>query len=219
MTSLTDIAKSVLLQRGKPIHYYIDAMIAAVNCLRQLSNDEIAFVNTRLVYADDNGSITLPAGFQDIVSLGGAYGQYTGNYSPNSSINSLPNYSGGQTVRYDTQGDGYYYGNYYCSPFSGGYKVIVEGNRIQMDESIVNAPYILVYTCDGMNADSASRIHTYAVDSVKAYIEWQMDFKGRTRTVGEDKFNSELKKLRARKNDLTPELLKSLIYKNALSRW
>lgn len=220
MNTLRQICSGILLERGLPIHYLLTTLVSGVDALRELSQDEISFINTKIVYIDDNGSIDLPDGFCDIVTIGVEVGQSVIPLSPNYNINNLPNYtSNGSVAPYTTTGTnglfyGYptWYGSYNCGCISG-YKLLRDQNRIQLGESMIGQTQaILEYISDGMSVDAATKIHPHAYQAVKVYIEWKMD----RNADGERKFGLERRKIRARRNNLTPQSLNNIINSNAM---
>jgi hypothetical protein len=231
VNTLRQICSGILLERGLPIHYLLTTLVSGVDALRELSQDEISFINTKIVYIDDNGSIDLPNGFLDIIGLGMGVGQNVRPLVPNSSINSLPNYTTNGTIApYTTNGDNNgltynyptwygYGGNYwyggafaYTGNYSDSFKLLRDDNRIQLNEGMIgDTEAILEYISDGMNADAATKIHPHAYQAIKVYIEWKMD----RNPNGERMFNNERQKIRARRNDLTPQSLKRIIDSNA----
>lgn len=217
MNSLKQICNGILLEKGLPIHYFMTALISAIDALRELSMEEIAFINTKIVYPDSNGSIELPSGLCDFVNISVPVGQVTQSLVPDKNINSLPNYSLGAIVPYSTTESPIVYGGFYqySRCFNDTYKLLREQNRIQLNENLIGTEQcILEYITDGMDVDSATRVHPHAYQAIKVYVEWKMD----RNPNGGKMFGIERKKIRARRNDITPEALKRLIERNAAVR-
>lgn len=96
------------------------------------------------------------------------------------------------------------------------YTIVPERNVIQLNMNLnistLPSKIVLTYLSDGSFANAASKITPYAQKTVEAYIDWQYKLNSKSYGMGdaaqaEDIFNREHRKLRARQNDLTPEML------------
>lgn len=93
------------------------------------------------------------------------------------------------------------------------FAVFRERNQIQLSELLSVDSIVLEYISDGMNSDAATRIDPYAIETIAAYIIWQHKEHTRTYSINEaelakQEYISQRMILRARKSDLTTEVLK-----------
>jgi hypothetical protein len=212
-TSLDSIVKSVLLQKGYPLHYYMQCLVYSKECLRQLHFDDLKVVNTKKLTLSATNSITLPSDYVDYIKVGVAYGQTVRPLIKNDKINRLNNYDSlGNKIDYGTpdynNDSTVYYG--YVTPlywrmntinelgenlgrlygYGAGvehdtFKVLPERNEIQFDESLGYSEIILEYISDGSNADAATCVDAYAQDAIDAYIKFQLKANNRNYGIGE----------------------------------
>jgi hypothetical protein len=89
-------------------------------------------------------------------------------------------------------------------------------NVIQLNQSITNSKIVVEYISDGTRNDAATRITPLAQRTIETYADWQ--YKEHSKSFGaydaeraKALFYRELEKLRARKNNLTPELVERII--------
>lgn len=244
VTNLDTIVRSLLMKKGYTMHWYVDFLLAASSCLRELHMDDLRAVNTKLLVLNDYSAATIPSDCLDVVRVGIKAGQYVRPLVPNSKINSLYNmddelsiipYSGGsstdtpliygtggfewRTTHYNEYGEntGRYFGA--GDTYNDYYKVIPERNEIQVDETLGVEEIVVEYISDGQDADAASKITPYAQATIEAYINWQHKENNRTyglgeRQMAEMEYIKQRKILRARKSDLTLEGLKRSADKN-----
>lgn len=203
-TSLDQIVRSMLLQRGYPIHWYIDFLKYATDGVRELTFDTLRVVNSAKLAVNSYKAITLPCDYVDWVKVGIAAGQYVHPLATGP-INRLNNFDSlGNKIPYDdTLPDGsfaeirgtieYTNGLNSVGEFTGGifnhnpgrsigtYIELPERNEIQMDN---NYPYdyvILDYISDGATCscgcDCGSDSSTTIQPYAVASIEAYMDWK------------------------------------------
>lgn len=106
-TSLDQITRSLLLQRGYPIHWYVDFMKYASDGLRELTFDVLRVVNSAKLPVNSYKAVTLPCDYVDWVKVGIQTGQYVHPLAQGP-INRLNNFdSSGRKIPYDdTMPDG-----------------------------------------------------------------------------------------------------------------
>lgn len=75
-TSLDQTARSMLLQRGYPIHWYIDFIKYGSDGLRELTFDSLRVINSAKLAVNSYKAVTLPCDYVDFVNLGSAIGQF-----------------------------------------------------------------------------------------------------------------------------------------------
>lgn len=107
--TLDSICRSAILKKRYSLHWYVDCLLAAVHCLRELSFDDLRTVNTKLIPVDKVLSVAeLPADFVDEVQVGVRIGQLVKPLVPQDSINNLQNFNASmQPIPYnETNPDG-----------------------------------------------------------------------------------------------------------------
>lgn len=101
------------------------------------------------------------------------------------------------------------------------FKVNKARNEIKINEYLTNTEYVLEYISDGMDADSATHIVSYAQECLEAYAMWQFKENNRTYGAGEAQmakqdYIQERQILRARLSDLTIDKLKRIVQINTI---
>lgn len=99
------------------------------------------------------------------------------------------------------------------------FTIVEERNVIQLNQNITDSVIVLEYISDGSYANAATQITPYAQRTIEAYIDWQYKINSKSYGMGdanqaEQIFYNELRKLRARKSDLTPDILIRIINRN-----
>lgn len=236
-SSLDSICRRILLRKRYPLFYYLDALLAAVDILREMHLDDLQIVNFKSIGVNDYNAIEIPDNIADIVDVYVGVGQLTRQLTPNSHINSLINYDNNFNVSDYTNGSGWGYGNFTGAEYNthgeyqggrfgvgGGatrdtYKIIAGRNQIQFNEAI-EGNVVIAYIDDGRNADAASHVEVVAEATIEAYILWQFAEMSRTSSMGEKErlrqmYIEQRKILRSRKADWSIARLKRIISKNA----
>lgn len=239
--SLDSICRSVLLRKNSSLHFYLDCIIAARDCLSILAMDDLRVINTKLLSVNAYGAIDLPSDFVDETSVDIMVGQKTMKLTPDDSISSLNNFDSSlNIIRYDESASsdmqliyGWFgafgslnqYGENLGRYFGGSgdncytYKVVRKRNQIQLNEALSIDDAILNYISNGIDADAATKVPPYAVQTIEDYILWQLKEHRRDISEGEKQraenryINSRLT-LRARNNPLTIDLLRSIVVEN-----
>lgn len=223
--TLDNIVRSSLMQKNYSLHWYIQALKSASDCLRELTFDSLRNINTVRLAVSATGTADLPCDCVDIIKVGLERGQYIKPLVQKDSINRLKRVdSTGTVIKYDkptfdtTFYDAYDVEDDYCEPMFGfnagwltdGYKALRERGEIQLDQNVATDFIYLEYISDGQCSDNATRIHPYAQKTIEAYIFWK--FKEHNRSYGlgdareeERKFSAERRTLRARLNPLTKD--------------
>jgi hypothetical protein len=99
------------------------------------------------------------------------------------------------------------------------FKWIPERNVIQCNRNVGVSKIVLEYISDGTFSNAATKIPVYAQKTIEEYNIWQ--FKETSRSYGAQDaqlakrlFDRQHEILRARKNNLTPELMERIINRN-----
>ncbi len=105
------------------------------------------------------------------------------------------------------------------NPTNKTYKIIKERNQIQLSERLSTDHIVLQWIGDGRNSDSISSVESYALATIRAYIDYRLKDFNRSYSRGEvemakQEYYNERKRLRSRKSDLTVTALRQIIMKN-----
>jgi len=236
---LDSIIRRNLLAKRQPLHYYIEYLVHASSCLRELTFDSLRIINTVKLELNDYFAADLPCDFVDWTKVGIMMGQFVQPITQRESINRLHNYdSQGQIITYqdpatfnmdfpfwpgywmfqniDDLGEnlGRLYGfNTGLAP--DGFKILPERNQIQFQETARTTTYILEYISDGQTSDNASQIDQYAWSAIEAYINWK-----RTPNADNDhspeafNYKNQRRLLRARMSEITLYDIRQTLYRN-----
>lgn len=244
--SLDNITRSMLLQKGLPLHWYVQFLKYAADCFRELCYDSMRAVNTVELSIDQrNKAANLPCDYIDWVEVGIPQGQFIKPLVQRNTITNLTNYTTqGQPTTYGVPTtapqDFYFWPGYWWysniddlgenlgrmfggSPWqANGFKVIKERGQIQFDEAIPSAVVVLVYVSSGMTMNNTTRIDPLAQACIEAAIDWKYKLHSKRFSPGEAEqafqhYKIELRRFRARKNEITPWDLRQAIYKNYMA--
>jgi hypothetical protein len=208
-TSLDKIVRTALLKKGYSLHYYVQFLIFARECLKELTQDDLKVFNTKILAVNSYNAVDLPNDFQDYVVVGVMTNQGIRPLVEDKKLNVLNNFDADYNIigwdGQDTSGGSslIYYGGF---PFStwftvkfnsygealgrsfgtrGGYVdtfvVSKERNQIQLNERLSGLEYIyLQYMSDGSDSGSATTIDPYAEMTLQAYCNWMHKENNRT---------------------------------------
>lgn len=239
-STLNGITRSYLSQTKKPLHYYYRCLKFSADCLRELLFDTLQIVNTVRLPINGFWEAELPSDYIGWTKVGVQVGQFVRPLIPRDGINRLANISttDGSQITYpsitdetqnnfgsivwwgaNTNKNGEDVGGYYglgAGSEPDTFKVVEERNIIQLNQAITDSKIILEYISDGTFSNAATQINPIAQKTIETYIDWQ--YKEHSKSFGaydaeraEQIFYAELRKLRARKNDLTPDTLERII--------
>jgi hypothetical protein len=227
---------------GYSLHWYIQALKSASDCLRELTFDTLQNVNTVNLTLSDSGTADLPCDYVDFVKVGVPYSQYVRPLVQKDSINRLQNKgSSGNVIPYSDDNDSddfLFVPSFYVSDFindngeplgrlfgfnagwiQDGFKILRERGQIQVDQQLCATSIYLEYISDGQCSDNATKVHPYAQKTIEAYILWQ--FKQHSRAYGsqerelaKNEFSTQRRILRARMNGLTAQDIKRIVRKS-----
>lgn len=243
-TSLDTITRSVLLQKGLPLHWYVQFLKYATDGVRELSFDSMQAISTVTLSIDQrNFAANLPCDYIDWIKVGVPQGQFVQPLVQRQSINRLTNYTTlGQPVTYgdaqtvnldfpfwpgywmfqnvDDLGEnvGRLFG--YNTAFTNNFfKVIPERGQIQFAETLEQTTCVLEYIGSGMTTSNSTKIDPLAQAAVEAYMDWKYKLHSR-RFNGNDieeafrLYTIELRRYRARKDELTPWDIRQAVYRS-----
>jgi len=217
-SKLGSIVKGFLINKGYTLHWYVQCLKYASDCLAILSADDLQIINSIVLTPTPYNALKIPDDCIDWIRLGIENGQYVKPLVQTNGFNRTLNYDGNgnpqpwpqleegiNTVAYF----GIPYLTYYVNSYNsrgeniGGlygfrtdgspyiFQVIEERNEIQLDSALAYSKYVLDYLSDGRSSTAASRIPVYAEPVLRAYMDWQLDENNRSVPSGEKnrKFN------------------------------
>jgi len=242
LITLNGVTRSCLLLHRKPIHYYYRFLKYSADCLQELIFDTLQITNTVRLPLNEFFEAEIPADNVDIVSIGVEAGQYTRPLVQKSTIARLPDIdsSTGDQIAYpdwsetddwtglfqwwgiNINSHGENTGGYYglgAGSEPDTFNIIEEQNIIKCNKNIGVSRIVVRYISDGTYANSLTQIPIYAKKTIETYNDWQ--YKEHSKSFGAydaDKakaiFDRQHEILRARKNNLTPELVERIINRN-----
>jgi hypothetical protein len=243
-TSLDTITRSMLLQKGLPLHWYVQFLKYSADCIRELSFHSLRVINTvTLPISQITFAADLPCDYVDWVEVGVPQGQFVQPLVQRESLNNLTahtaqgqptSYGNAQTVNMDFpfwpgywmfqnvddlgENIGRLFG--YNTAFSNNFfKIIPERGQIQFSESLQQTTANLQYISSGQTTSNVTRIDPQAQAVVEAYDDWKYKSHSRRFSPGEAEqafahYKIELRLFRARKSNVTPWDIRNIIYKN-----
>lgn len=243
LITLNGITRSVLAQKRLPIHYYARFLKYGSDGVREIIFDILQVTNTVRLAVNEFYEAEIPSDYVDFCKVGVQAGQYSRPLVSKHTINNLADFNTttGAQQNYpdlDAVGDdwpgffqwwginintnGENIGGYYglgAGSEPDTFKIIESRNVIQVNQNLCRNTIVLEYISDGSYANAATKITPYAQKSIETYIDWQ--YKEHSKSFGAydaDKakaiFYRECEVLRARKDNLTPELVERIINRN-----
>jgi len=243
------IVRNNLLRHGYPLHFYLQSLIYGCECLSELTMDDLKVVHTQILPINNYGAADMPSGVNDSVGVFIKVGQMLQPLVEDNTINPLNNFDSEFNIqRYDTpptesddqsvvQIEGllntWWYGfSPYDSlgeplgrfsgignPTNNTYRIIKERNQIQLNENLSVTEIVFQWIGDGRNSDSVSSVESYALDTIRNYIDYRLKDFNRTYSRGEveqarQMYLTSRKTLRGRKSNITMTALRQIVYKN-----
>lgn len=244
-TSLDTIVRSVLLQKALPVHYYVQFLKYSADCYRELAYDSLRAINTIELPIDQRmKAANLPCDYIDWVSVGVPVGQFVRPLVQRDTINPLTKKTAqGQPTTYGIPApvvqdffflQGYWWysniddlGENLGRMFGGtpspsnSFKVIPERGQIQFDEAMASTVCVLQYISSGQSMDNVTRIEPLAQACIEAYMDWKYKSHSKRFSAGEAEqgfqhYKIELRRFRARKDELTIPDIRQAIFKSYL---
>jgi len=238
-TSIDKIIRRNLLGKRLPLHYYVEFLVHASTCLRELTFDSLRIVNTVELTLTDYFAADLPCDYVDWIKIGIKMGQFVQPITQRDSINRLHAFNNeGQIVTYadpatvnmdfpfwpgywmfqniDDLGEnlGRLYG-FNTGVVPDGFKILKERNQIQFTETMRTVNVVLEYISDGQTSDNASQIDEYAWSTIEAFINWKRSQNGDNERSPEGQlYKNQRRVLRARMNQLTVYDIRQILFKN-----
>ncbi len=230
--TLDNIVRSALMDRGYPMHWYLQFLQYGIDALRGLNFDVLQNMKSIRLNVNSYKAATLPCDYVDYVRVGNELGQYIYPWvEKRDSFNRLNKFnSDGDKVAYGdieavngllpSDWEGFWYTNYVNDKgehlgrifnnfpsFRESFVILRERNEIQLDDSFEGTQIVMDYISDGLTSDASTAIHPYAIDCIKAYIYWKMKEHSRAynlseRQLAKDEYYNQLRLLRGRMNGI-----------------
>jgi hypothetical protein len=240
-SSLDQISRRNLFDKGLPVHYYPEFLSHSAACLRELTQDTLKIINTVILPVSSYFTIDLPTDFTDDVGVFIPVGQLMHPIPKNDAITPLRTLDAtGNFATYGSQTGTqpetflgfnlnmlwYWNINDYGEPtgryFGGtgegklnGYKLVKERRQIQLTETFTSCTAGLMYISDGQSADAATQIDTMAFSTIQAYINWKRGPNADNENSPEARgFYNQRRLLRAREDDLTKDDIMNIIHRS-----
>lgn len=241
LSNLDTIVRRWLLEKGLPIHYYMEALFHASTALRELSFDTLKIINVANLPVNNYAAIDLPSDYKDDIAVCVNYGGVLSELPKQKWINPIRLHDAttgsfelsSTNIANNLQGVFFGQSNNYWSWFwnisdygestgrffgakggtSQGYKVVLERRQIQLTENFADSNVVLLYISDGQSADNATQIDSYAISCIQAYIDWKRSPNSALKDSGEARtFYNEKRLLRARLDDMTLVDIKNVLH-------
>jgi len=242
LANLDMIIRRWLLDRGYPIHYYMEAMFHSTTCIRELAKDTLSIVNTVNLPVNEYGAIDVPDDYKDDVALCFDAGLYLQKIPHKDNINPMRLISGttGEFVEqpqgntwdvnnnlffgasawvwfWNVDSYGEFTGRYFGANGGSdtGYKFIKQRRQIQLSGGFNSGNVILQYISNGLSIDNATQIEWDAFRAITCYIDWQRSANATNIYSPEGRtYYNERRTLRANLSDLTVEDVKDVLRSN-----
>lgn len=231
-TNLDIITRRYLMEKGLPIHWYLEVMTHCATGIRELSFDSLQVINAARLAINSYGAAPLPDDFVDELGVYLPIGDALYALPKQDWITPLRMHDvdSGAFVPYTTSGlndDGsmdfldfpglwnwYWNVNNYGEPTgrlfgaSGGtqqgYKILRERQQVQFTDNFQNSNATILYISDGQRADNATKVDTMAQQTIHAWCDWKRSPNAAAKDSYEAAtYYNERRLLRARKSDLT----------------
>lgn len=100
LISLDGIVKNILLKRKYPHHYYLDFLVPAKDCLRELAFDLPLFtLRYQVLTLNSNHAVEIPNDYQDYAKVSVRIGQYLRPLVEDNGLDLVPNYDSNYEIQ------------------------------------------------------------------------------------------------------------------------
>jgi hypothetical protein len=238
--NLDMITRRSLLEKGLPLHYYLEHLLHSSSAVRELSKDTLQIVNTVELPVNSYFAATLPDDFVDDVGVFVPAGQLlqpvpkknsisplramnsSGTFVPYTDLLNLNEqtffgYPSGWTFWWNINDWGEPTGRWFGAgggAKANGYQIFRERRQIQFTETFTSDTAVLMYISDGQRADNATQIDARAIKCIQSYADWKSSPHAAMKDSPEAAtFYNEKRLLRAQFDDLTVVDIKQIFYK------
>lgn len=225
--------RRTLLEKGLPLHFYLEVLLHQSAAVRELAKDTLQIVNTKMLTINSYGAADLPGDFVDevAVSFPGAQLSHipkrddlnplryvnptTGAFEPWTTSETdpqtglFPGAPVGCFWYWNVNDFGEPTGRYFGA--SGGvrygYQIFRERRQIQFTGNFTSEDtnqVAFMYVSNGQHVDNASQIDWRAFSAIQSYGDWKMSVRADMKDSPEaSTFIWQKRNLRAEMNDLT----------------
>lgn len=242
--NLDTITRRSLLEKGLPLHYYLEYLLHGSAAIRELSKDTLKIVNVVNLDVNDYGAADLPGDFVDDVMVAIPVGGLLQPIAKKDSINPLRvhNETSGEFEPYSNEANlntseltffgintsyfWYWNVNDYGEPtgryfganggsYQNGYKIIKERREIQFTGTFTSGNAVLIYISNGQSVDNASMVEWAAHAAIQSYCDWKSSPNAAIKDSAEARtYYNEKRLLRANLNDMTVADIKNILRSN-----
>lgn len=245
-SNLDMIARRSLLEKGLPLHYYLQMLLHQSAAIRELTKDTLNIVNTVMLAVNSYGAAELPGDFVDEVAVCIPIGQELSKIPKKDTLTPLRlTDSTGAFIPYTEQvttsvtatvfsgipiGWGWYWNfNDYGEPtgrffgvgggVSYGYQIFRERRQIQFTEDFIGCDgIVLMYVSNGQHIDNATQLDWRAFRCIQSYSDWQSSPNASNKDAPEARtYYNEKRLLRANMDDTTVEDIKQILRRNYMA--
>lgn len=235
LVKIDSIVREALIQKGYPIHFYMQFLSYATSCVRELNFDVLQNIKSVQPNITSYDSFVLPSDYVDYVKLGELNGNVISPWVEDDALSREAFYVDGVRVAPESNSQIVDVGidgqvgiqNIYINEFgedlgrryshadnvpSNSFKVIRERAEIIL-ASKPSGKFVLEYISDGLSCSSSTCVHPYAVQTIKNYIYWQHALRSEKPNVKllEDEYYNSERILRGRIDPLdTDEIVRTL---------
>lgn len=199
-SSLDTIVKGVLMNKGYTLHWYLQCLKYASDCLRELAMDDLKIINSASITLTPYSAAPIPVDCIDWIRIGIKNGEYVKPLTQVDGYNRMYNYGTNGLPKpwpdiVENLSDLAYFGvpflTYYVNQYNSrgenigglfGYRtdgspftfmVVKERNEIQLDPQLHAKTIVLDYISDGRSASAVSMVDTYAEACIEAWCYYQ----------------------------------------------
>lgn len=205
------------------MHWYLECMNHAKDCLREFTFDYLKNVNTEIIKVESDHTIKLPCDYVDWTKVGVRAGQYIKPLIQYDKFSRVENQSGGlgeavggwEIPWINVSQDGEHLGRLYglgAGREKDVFMEIRERGVIQLSEKLEEDYVVLEYISDGQTSSAATQVHPYAQSAIEYYIDWKITnfSKGGEKQLRKFEYEQAVRKLVARLNPITVEDVKRI---------
>jgi len=192
------ICRRILIERGLPIHYYVEAMAHCCAAVRELTKDTLKSIKAANIPVNEYNSGNIPSDFTDDIAVCIPVNGLLQPLPKNDNINPIIQHDAttGAFVPYPSldsseetffgfpAGYGWYWnvneygestGGYFGSKggTTAGYKVIKERRQIQFTGTVQGNSFILLYISNGQHPDDITQVDWRSFSSIQSYYDWK----------------------------------------------
>jgi len=242
LCTLDIICRRWLLERGLPIHYYLEALLHSSAALRELAKDTLKIINTANLPVNTYGAMNLPDDFMDDIGVFYDMGSVLKPIPHKSNMNPLrvynettsafephtnPDINGRAISGVNFFGSAnwmwYWNVNEYGEPtgrYFGsnggtvqGYQVFKERRQIQLTGGFEGGNMVLQYTSNGQSIDNATQVEWMAFKAIQSYIDWQRSPNAAIKNSQEAAtYYNEKRLLRSNLNEMTITDIRNVVH-------